>query len=143
MRDRLFADAAAGVARAYDAGIFTEFMEQRAPGHTVLDDKIYRQGLLDFKRDIADAIAALDFPSDPEAYAKREQLQAMDIACDAVDPLRRAPRGRWRDRAAAAEEIPPAARSWGRSPTSATACRPTPRATSTRPCNPTGSATWR
>ena len=29
---------------AYDAGIFTEFMEQRAPGHTVLDDKIYRKG---------------------------------------------------------------------------------------------------
>ena len=35
---------------AYEAGIFTEFMEQRAPGHTVLDDKIYAQGLLDFKR---------------------------------------------------------------------------------------------
>ena len=30
-------------------------MEQRAPGHTVLDDKIYRKGLLDFKHDIADA----------------------------------------------------------------------------------------
>ena len=29
---------------AYEAGIFTEFMEQRAPGHTVLDDKIYRKG---------------------------------------------------------------------------------------------------
>ena len=26
---------------AYEAGVFTEFMEQRAPGHTVLDDKIY------------------------------------------------------------------------------------------------------
>ena len=37
---------------AYEAGIFTEFMEQRAPGHTVLDDKIYRQGMLDFKQSI-------------------------------------------------------------------------------------------
>ena len=33
---------------AYEAGIFTEFMEQRAPGHTVLDDKIYHKGMLDF-----------------------------------------------------------------------------------------------
>ena len=33
---------------AYEAGVFTEFMEQRAPGHTVLDDKIYRLGMLDF-----------------------------------------------------------------------------------------------
>jgi formate C-acetyltransferase len=40
--------------------------------------------MLDFKRDIAEAIAALDFLSDPDAYAKREQLKAMDIACDAV-----------------------------------------------------------
>ncbi|MFW6171285.1 MAG: glycyl radical protein, partial [Planctomycetota bacterium] len=68
----------------YEAGIFTEFMEQRAPGHTVLDDKIYHQGLLDFKRDIADAIANLDFFADPQACAKREQLRAMDVACDAV-----------------------------------------------------------
>ena len=37
---------------AYEAGIFTEFMEQRAPGHTVLDDKIYHKGMLDFKADI-------------------------------------------------------------------------------------------
>ena len=50
----------------------------------MLDDKIYRKGLLDFKREIAAAIAALDFLGDPEAYAKREQLQAMDISCDAV-----------------------------------------------------------
>jgi len=45
MRDA-YRRAAAGVARAYSAGIFTEFMEQRADGHTVLDDKIYRKGML-------------------------------------------------------------------------------------------------
>ena len=27
----------------YDAGIFTEFMEQRSPGHTVADSKIYQK----------------------------------------------------------------------------------------------------
>ncbi|HUT33144.1 MAG TPA: trans-4-hydroxy-L-proline dehydratase [Planctomycetota bacterium] len=84
MRDRIFAAVSQEWRDAYDAGIFTEFMEQRAPGHTVLDDKVYRKGMLAFKREIAQAIAALDFLSDPEAYARREQLAAMDVACDAV-----------------------------------------------------------
>jgi formate C-acetyltransferase len=84
MRDRLFQVMSEEWRAAYDAGIFTEFMEQRAPGHTVLDGKIYRKGMLDFQRDIADAIAAIDFLGDPEAWAKREQLLAMNIACDAV-----------------------------------------------------------
>ena len=69
---------------AYQAGMFTEFMEQRCPGHTVLDDKIYHKGMLDFKKEIADSIAALDFLHDTDAYAKHEQLKAMAIACDAV-----------------------------------------------------------
>ena len=30
------------------AELLTEFMEQRAPGHTVLDGKIYHTGMLDF-----------------------------------------------------------------------------------------------
>src|SRR3712207_8012663 len=34
---------------AYEAGIITEFMEQRAPGHAALDDKIYHRGFGDFK----------------------------------------------------------------------------------------------
>ena len=84
LRDRLFATLPAEWHALYDAGLFTEFMEQRAPGHTVLDDKIYRRGLLDFKADIAAVLAALDYRQDPEAWAKREELLAMDIACDAV-----------------------------------------------------------
>jgi len=84
LRDRIFEALPAEWHQAYQVGIFTEFMEQRAPGHTVLDDKIYRKGLLDFKKDIAQAIAALDFTSDPEAYNKREELKGMDISCDAV-----------------------------------------------------------
>ncbi len=84
LRDRLFEVLPPEWHAAYEAGLFTEFMEQRAPGHTVLDDKIYRRGLLDFKRDIATAAASLDIHGDPEAWDKREQLRAMDIACDAV-----------------------------------------------------------
>ena len=84
MRDRMFQELPTEWKDAYDAGMYTEFMEQRAPGHTVLDDKIYRKGMLDFKREIAEAIEALDFLNDPEAWSKREQLKAMDISCDAV-----------------------------------------------------------
>ncbi|HXR06932.1 MAG TPA: pyruvate formate lyase family protein, partial [Candidatus Acidoferrum sp.] len=57
MRDKMFAQLPAEWHQAYQAGLFTEFMEQRAPGHTVLDGKIYTRGMLDFKRDIAGAIA--------------------------------------------------------------------------------------
>ncbi len=69
---------------AYAAGIFTEFMEQRGPGHTAGDGKIYKYGFLDFKEKIAKAIADLDFFTDPEAPKKKEHLKAMDIACDAL-----------------------------------------------------------
>jgi trans-4-hydroxy-L-proline dehydratase len=84
MRDRIFEELTIEWKQAYAAGMFTEFMEQRAPGHTVLDGKIYGKGVLDFKRDIAAAIAALDFAADPRAWEKREELRAMDISCDAV-----------------------------------------------------------
>ena len=69
---------------AYDAGIFTEFMEQRAPGHTVLDNKIYSKGLLDLKQDIAASRERLDYLNDPQAYAKQEQLKAMSVCAYAL-----------------------------------------------------------
>jgi pyruvate formate-lyase/glycerol dehydratase family glycyl radical enzyme len=84
MRDRIFAEVPDEWKTAYEAGIFTEFQEQRAPGHTVLGDKIYRKGFLDFKKEIAESIANLDFFNDPEALDKREELTAMDIAADAL-----------------------------------------------------------
>jgi len=84
LRDRMFPLLPPAWHAAYKAGIFTEFMEQRAPGHTVLDDKIYAKGMADFKQDIAAAVAALDFARDPRALDRLEQLKAMAIACDAV-----------------------------------------------------------
>ncbi|MFO7732810.1 MAG: glycyl radical protein [Candidatus Aminicenantes bacterium] len=83
-RERIFEDMAPEWKDAYEAGVFTEFMEQRAPGHTVLDGKIYTKGLLDFKKDIEASLAALDFMGDPEAYDKQEELRAMAVAVDAV-----------------------------------------------------------
>ncbi|MCX7775986.1 MAG: glycyl radical protein [Spirochaetaceae bacterium] len=84
MRDRAFALIPDNWKALYEAGLFTEFMEQRAPGHTALDGTIYQKGMLDFKRDIADALARLDFLHDPHATEKRDELMAMDIACDAA-----------------------------------------------------------
>ncbi len=84
LRDKMFGELAPEWHAAYDAGIFTEFMEQRAPGHTVLDEKPFRRGLLDFKADIAREMGRLDFVHDSAAWEKREQLKAMDISCDAA-----------------------------------------------------------
>jgi len=51
-RDRLFDAMQPAWLAAYRAGVFTEFQEQRAPGHTVCGDKIYRQGMLDLREQI-------------------------------------------------------------------------------------------
>ncbi|WP_369682013.1 trans-4-hydroxy-L-proline dehydratase [Malonomonas rubra] len=84
VRERIFGHVPPEWQTAYEAGLFTEFMEQRAPGHTALDGQIYRKGLLDFKTQIAEEIAKLDYLNDPEATDKFEELKAMDISCDAV-----------------------------------------------------------
>lgn len=72
---------------SYDAGIFTEFMEQRAPGHTVADGKIYREGFLDLQERIKNSIANLDYQNDSQALQKLTQLQAMSICAEAIISL--------------------------------------------------------
>ena len=84
LRELLFAEMTEEWKAAYQAGIFTEFMEQRAPGHTVLDDKIYRKGMLDFQAEIDARLAGLDTLHDSEAYDKQEELRAMRIAAGAL-----------------------------------------------------------
>ncbi|MEW6652378.1 MAG: trans-4-hydroxy-L-proline dehydratase [Bacteroidota bacterium] len=83
-RERIFNHIPDEWRLAYEAGVFTEFMEQRAPGHTALDGKIYKNGMNDFKREIAEHLAILDYINDPEATDKADELKAMDIACDAA-----------------------------------------------------------
>ena len=68
----------------YEAGIFTEFMEQRGPGHTVGSEKIYAKGFLDYQADIDAALSNLDFLNDTEAIEKRDELNGMRIMCDAI-----------------------------------------------------------
>jgi len=84
VRERIFSEVDEEWKAAYETGIFTEFQEQRAPGHTVLDDKIYRWGLNDFRERIERSIESLDWYGDPAALGKRDQLRAMDIAAEAL-----------------------------------------------------------
>ena len=84
MRERIFSHVPREWQAAYEAGVFTEFMEQRAPGHTALDGKIYQKGMFDFKKEIEAHIQRLDFLNDPEATDKLEELKAMAVSCDAV-----------------------------------------------------------
>ncbi|HLP05786.1 MAG TPA: trans-4-hydroxy-L-proline dehydratase [Paludibacter sp.] len=83
-RDRMMAAMTPEWKDAYAAGIFTEFMEQRAPGHTVAGYKIFQKGMLDIMQDIDESMAKLDFVNDREAYDKKEELKAMKIAANAL-----------------------------------------------------------
>ena len=83
-RERIFNHVSKEWEEAYHAGVFTEFMEQRAAGHTAMDGKMYHEGLLDVKARIEKKIAELDFIYDPEATDKQQELEAMAISCDAA-----------------------------------------------------------
>jgi pyruvate formate-lyase/glycerol dehydratase family glycyl radical enzyme len=84
MRDRVFAAMSEKWKKAFDAGVFTEFMEQRAPGHAILDDKIYHRGMLDFKREIKSRLKDFDHSNDPEVDDRQQELKAMEITADAL-----------------------------------------------------------
>ena len=84
LRELIFREMTDAWKAAYEAGIFTEFMEQRAPGHTVLDDKIYRKGMRDFQAEINAHLAGLDYLHDEQAYDKQEELRAMRICAEAL-----------------------------------------------------------
>ena len=84
MRERIFSRVPEAWQKAYKAGLFTEFMEQRAPGHTALDGRIYQTGMVGFRSRIQARINGLDYLNDPAASDRYEQLSAMDTACDAM-----------------------------------------------------------
>ena len=83
-RERIFNHVSKEWEEAYHAGVFTEFMEQRAAGHTAMDGKMYHEGLLDVKARIEQKIKSLDYIYDPEATDKQQDLEAMSISCDAA-----------------------------------------------------------
>ena len=83
-RERIFNHVSKEWEEAYHAGVFTEFMEQRAAGHTAMDGKMYHTGLLDVKKRIEEKISSLDYIYDPEATDKQQELEAMMVSCDAA-----------------------------------------------------------
>lgn len=83
-RDKLMAIMSHRWLRAYEAGIFTEFQEQRAPGHTVLGSKMFGKGMLDLIEECNAAIAGLNFLNDKTAHEKMAELTAMKIAAQAL-----------------------------------------------------------
>ncbi len=83
-RERVFSHVGEEWKTVYESGVFTEFQEQRAPGHTVLGKKIYSKGMKDIILDIQSSLEGLDFLNDPRAYDKREELKAMEITANAL-----------------------------------------------------------
>ena len=83
LRDIIFDNLSGEWLDAYQAGIWTEFMEQRAPGHTAGGERIFASGLLDVKKEIR-AKMLEQKTSEPEYFDKIEELKAMDIAADAM-----------------------------------------------------------
>lgn len=88
-RDKIFKALPKKWLDAYDAGVFTEFLEQRAPGHTVLGDVIYQTGFKDFREKISIRLVALENSEEKktnpmEYQAKKDELEAMLISLEAV-----------------------------------------------------------
>ncbi|TSA25576.1 MAG: glycyl radical protein [Bacteroidetes bacterium] len=95
-RDRIMQSMEPEWLDAYKAGVFTEFQEQRAPGHTVAGGKIYQKGMLDLIEEIRDArtkipdtrcqmpdknqVSGIRHPASVEI----EELTAMEIAANAI-----------------------------------------------------------
>ena len=84
-RDRLFDAMQEPWKQAYDAGVFTEFQEQRAPGHTVAGKKVFQTGMRDYISHIEKVeINLQQQPDSPESNAKLAQLEAMRISAEAI-----------------------------------------------------------
>lgn len=78
-REQLLAGMTPEWLEAYGIGLFTEFQEQRGPGHTVADKKLFEHGMLDLQKRIADALLVHSGDAD-----KCEELKAMHITADAI-----------------------------------------------------------
>ena len=84
LRNKMLSNLGEEWKKCYGAGIFTEFMEQRGPGHTVGGDVFYRKGFLDLKAEAQAHLDALDFINDKDALRKKQELEAMKLCCDAI-----------------------------------------------------------
>jgi len=83
-RERIFEAMPNEWELAYKAGVFTEFQEQRAPGHTVLGDKIYKSGMLDTIKEIEQYIEEYSAGNASDKQEKLSELEAMKITAKAI-----------------------------------------------------------
>jgi len=83
-RERIMREMTSEWKDAYQAGVFTEFQEQRAPGHTALGKKGFNTGFNQLIEEINITIHNIDHLEDPWSLAKHEELQAMKITAEAM-----------------------------------------------------------
>lgn len=84
VRDKILSEMTDQWKECYYAGMYTEFMEQRGPGHTVGDKKLFNRGYRNVIELIDKELEGIDYINDKEAYNKQEELKAMKIASEAV-----------------------------------------------------------
>ncbi len=82
-RDRVMSALPNDWKDAYSAGIFTEFMEQRAPGHTVAGQKLYQTGMNDLITACKKKQKDLNSAS-PDYIEMYGQLEAMKTSAKAI-----------------------------------------------------------
>ena len=83
-REKIMANQTQEWKDCFEAGIFTEFYEQRAGGHTCLgSDRGVSHGFLEIKQEIQDALDKLDYMNDPKAVEKSQELRGMIYAIEA------------------------------------------------------------
>lgn len=84
LRETIFSSLSQQWHQAYQAGVFTEFQEQRAPGHTVAGKKLFQKGMIDLLADIVMARERILKSNNPNANDKLEELEAMRIVANAI-----------------------------------------------------------
>ncbi|WP_300458167.1 trans-4-hydroxy-L-proline dehydratase [Desulfobacula sp.] len=84
IREKIFTAMESPWIDSFNAGIFTEFQEQRSPGHTAGGALIYHKGFNDLKTDIQQGLERLDFFEDTKGLEKQEVLTALEMAADAL-----------------------------------------------------------
>jgi len=83
-RDRVFSAMDEAWIAAYESGVFTEFQEQRSPGHTVLGDRIYSAGLEDFIERIKVSMEKFEKEQTEDKRERLDELRGMEIAARAL-----------------------------------------------------------
>lgn len=83
-RDRIMQTMEPEWLNAFQAGVFTEFLEQRAPGHTVAGTRVFEQGMLDFIRELEVCRSKRPDTGSDSGNAIIEEWKAMEIVAKAM-----------------------------------------------------------